>query len=71
MADVIASSGPSHSLPSSPSRSNWEKSESQEATIPEEKGEDSASGPRNDEEIEKGTELTENFNVDNQSSIDR
>ncbi|XP_063918361.1 RB1-inducible coiled-coil protein 1 isoform X3 [Zophobas morio] len=71
VADVIASSGPSHSLPSSPSRSNWEKSESQEATIPEEKGEDSASGPRNDEEIEKGTELTENFNVDNQSSIDR
>jgi RB1-inducible coiled-coil protein 1 len=72
--DVVLTSAPSHSLPSSPSKSsNWDRSESQEPPIPEEKGEDSATSQdeRRDEDVEKGTELTENFNVENQSSIDR
>ncbi|XP_008194414.1 RB1-inducible coiled-coil protein 1 isoform X2 [Tribolium castaneum] len=76
VVDIIATAGPSHSLPSSPSKISWEKSGSQEAPIPEEKGEDSAvgrsedSGGKNEEDIEKGTELTENFHIDNHS-IDR
>lgn len=72
VVDIEATAGPSHSLPSSPSKGSWEKSESQEAPIPEEKGEDSVresgdSGVKHDEDIEKGTELTENFHIDNHS----
>lgn len=61
-------SAPTHSLPSSPVRGlSWENSE--EPPIPEEVGEDL--GVRSDDLIERGTELTEGFNIDRESNIDR
>lgn len=68
--DVTSGDTTSKSLPSSPSKldsGSWDKSQ----TIVEEKGEDVGGGEVKGVDVEKGTELTENFNVETQLAVDR